>query len=376
MCAGLSALGVETCIVTTDADGEGRLSVPIGKWTSWNGVQSMVFKRNFSESFKYSRGLARWLSAHIRDFDVIHIHAVLSHACLSASAACRRAGVPYVMRPLGTLASWSLGQKAFKKRLLLAAGGARAINHAAAIHCTSDEERASVNRIFPGARCVVIPLGIDDAFLRQEPVSWTERLGRPYVLALSRLHPKKNIEALIEAFVAAPRDEKANWRLVLAGTGDDDYVESLRRLVRARNAEARVQFAGWVEGKEKRELIRHASLFALVSFHENFGVSLLEALACGVPALVSRHVDLAGVVRDAAAGWVVDTPVASLASGLDDALSQTIELEARGLAARGLAKRYAWPDIAAQLVDLYQRVHSSSAPLAADAHPSAVTVRH
>src|SRR6476660_1118503 len=96
MCDALTKSGVETLIVATNADGNGRLNVPVGQRTTWQGVPALFFERDFSESFKYSSGLARWLRSHVREFDVVHIHAVLSHSCLSAARACRVNHVPFV----------------------------------------------------------------------------------------------------------------------------------------------------------------------------------------------------------------------------------------------------------------------------------------
>lgn len=355
MCQALADVGVDALLVSTDADGPGRLDVRLDDRTLWQGVPTMFFGRSFSESFKYSRDLARWLSRRVGDFDVVHIHAVMSHVCLAAAAAAYKARVPYVLRPLGTLAAWSLEQKAMKKRLLLRLVGRSAILRASAIHCTSAEERRGVERAFPGARAVVIPLGIDSAGLAATPVTWTDRDRSPYVLTLSRLHPKKNLEALIRAFAeATDAPPLSSWRLVVAGTGDASYVSSLERLCRDTGLDGRVELVGWADGERKRDLVQRASLFATASFHENFGVSLLEALAAGVPGLVSRHVDLADEVRDAGAGWIVDTDVNSLRAGLTSALGDRTALEARGVEARRMAERYAWPGIASEIVALYR----------------------
>src|SRR5205085_1067284 len=108
MCRALRGGGVDTLIATTDADGEGRLAVELGRHTLFKDVPAIFFSRQWSEAYKYSRPLAHWLDAHVGDFDVVHIHAVFSHACLAAAKACRKRGVPYVVRPLGTLDPWSL----------------------------------------------------------------------------------------------------------------------------------------------------------------------------------------------------------------------------------------------------------------------------
>src|SRR5206468_12552297 len=146
--------------------------------------------------------LAQWLRAHVHTFDVVHIHGVFSHACLAAASASRRANVPYIVRPLGNLAPWSMEQKAARKRLLLKAGVNHMLAGAAAIHCTSEEELRAVERMFKTQHGVVIPLGIDQEILDRPRATAPARDASPYILALSRVHPKKNLEALIHAFAA------------------------------------------------------------------------------------------------------------------------------------------------------------------------------
>jgi glycosyltransferase involved in cell wall biosynthesis len=222
----------------------------------------------------------------------------------------------------------------------------------------------------------VIPLGIDQAFFDSPPVERLDGDGDPYVLALSRIHPKKNLEALIAAFLAVAANQRDRWRLVIAGDGEPHYVEQLRQLAAHSDGDGRVTFAGWVDGVKKRALIQRASLFALTSLHENFGVSVLEALASGVPAILSTEVDLANAVRQHAAGWVVQPTVESIRAGLADAFSHPGERSARGRAARILAGRFAWPGIAAEIVDLYLRLRPGAAPAGHPILSSATTAGH
>ncbi len=356
MCRALAASGIDATIAATDADGPARLRVPISEPTSWGGVPAIFCRKTFSEAYKYSPSLASWLGQHVRDFEIVHIHGLLSHACLAAGAACQRQGVPYVVRPLGTLVPWSLQQKPFKKRLLLACGGMRALRGAAAIHYTSQQERRSVETSLELSGGVVVPLGIDPALLETPVLDSRERDQDRYVLAMSRLHPKKNLDALIEAFIDISETRRDSWRLVIAGTGDGTYAASLRKLVDDRRAQGRVQFVGWIDGEPKLQLVRRASVFALCSKHENFGLSVLEALAAGVPTLLSRQVDLADDVDSANAGWIVDDVHDSLRRALAAAVGDDQARAARGGAARSLAWRFTWPMVAVQLSDLYARL--------------------
>ena len=228
MCRALAHHGIEPMIATTDADGPGRLDLVLGQPTMWQGVPAIAFRRDFSEAYKYSRRLAQWMRHHVREFDVVHIHAVFSHACLAAASACRRAKIPYIVRPLGTLAPWSLQQKPGRKRLMRTLMVNRMLDSAAAVHCTSDAEKRAVDELSLTTRTVVIPLGIDQDWLDQPPVAASDRQRDPYVLVVSRLHPKKNLEPLIESFVEIVRAGGASWRLVIAGSGDAEYVAHTR----------------------------------------------------------------------------------------------------------------------------------------------------
>jgi hypothetical protein len=94
MCRALQASGVDTLVATTDADGGGRLNVPLERVELYDGVRTIFFRRRFTESYKWSGSLSAWVRAHAGDFDAAHIHAVFSHSSIAAGRACRDAGVP------------------------------------------------------------------------------------------------------------------------------------------------------------------------------------------------------------------------------------------------------------------------------------------
>lgn len=361
MCRALRERGVETLIATTDADGDARLEVELGRPKLYGNVPVIFFPRQWSEAFKYSRPLARWLESHVGEFEVVHIHAVFSHACLVAARACRKRGVPYVVRPLGSLDPWSMKQKSARKKLFWHLGVKRMLDGASAIHYTALPEQRLAEESLGLARGVVVPLGIDMKSLSEDgaqparPAAQTDLNEHPYILVLSRLHPKKGLELLLPAFLSLARQrEFAAWRLVLAGDGDAEYVNLLRGLVERDGMRERVVFAGWLEGEQKRTFLRRASLLALTSYQENFGLCVIEALACGVPVIVSPHVNLAPEVEAAGAGWV-----APLESGALESVLAASMCDARGRAQRGAAgqelvrRRFTWGAVADQLVSVY-----------------------
>jgi glycosyltransferase involved in cell wall biosynthesis len=251
-------------------------------------------------------------------------------------------------------------QKPLRKRVLWYLAVDRMLKGAAAIHYTTDEERRLAESSLGLEKGVVIPLGITLNEREQGSDGRThfrhERLGqRPYVLTLSRLHPKKNIEVLIEAFLSlAEQRGYGDWRLVIAGDGEPRYVESLERLVKERGGEERVLLVGWLGGEEKRAALEGAALLALPSHQENFGIAAAEALAAAVPVLVSAQVNLAPEIAARGAGWVTSLDKSEIARTLAEALGDAIERRRRGQAGRRfVAQRLSWERLAADLVRLY-----------------------
>lgn len=353
MCGALREAGVDAVLAATDADGAGRLPVEIGRETVFEGLPAFFFARLASESVKASPGLAHWLRRNVESFDVVHVHGVFAHATLAAARSARRAGVPYLIRPLGQLDPWSLAQGRLRKRLFLGLAGRRAIEAASRIQWTTEDERRLAPREVSRRPGVVIPLGVDEDLFGgpAEPPATRSRT----VLFLSRLHEKKNLEGLVEAFLEVVRGEGlSGWRLRIAGEGDAAYSKRLRELVGRGDTGARIRFVGWLSGDEKRRALREAALLALPSRQENFGIVVAEAMACGTPVLVSEAVNLASMVREAGAGWVVSLDHGDLRRGLCEALRSDEERERRGRAALSVAEtRFRWPAVGRALAAVY-----------------------
>ena len=353
MCRALLASGADVVVATTDADGPDRLPVETGSIVKYDEVPIIFFPRTFSESFKWSGPLASWVHAHASGFDLVHVHAVFSHASFTTGRACRRADVPYLIRPLGNLDPWSLARHRLRKKLLFSLGGRELLRRAVAIHYTSDAERSLAERALPWLpQGVVVPLGVEDDLCASG--STTASNDPRYVLVLCRLDVKKGVDLLIEAFHDLHASGAAgDWSLMIAGDGDPAYVAGLRRLADAGSARERITFRGWVSGPDRKALIAGAGVFALPSHQENFGLSVVEAMACGVPVIVTPGVNVSGEVARHEAGWVVPRERAAWTLALRVALADAAELARRGHQARSLAERFRWPSVGRQLVDVY-----------------------
>jgi len=348
MCRALVRQGIDVTLLTTSAGMQGETKY--GEVLDYKGVPAIFFPVQMGESFKYSRPLSSWLRTNIQDFGLAHIHAVFNHSSVAAAHACQKSGVPYVVRPLGTLDPWSMTQKSLRKRVFWQISGRGIMDHAAAVHYTSEAEKRATESSLGLNHGKVIPLGVETASGNANG----KAVSDPYVLVLSRLHPKKGLDVLIDAFLSLVQHaEFARWRLVLAGDGPVEYVSMLKEKVRA---SSQITFTGWLDGDEKNAMLSGASLLVLPSHQENFGLSVMEALAQSVPVLVSPNVDLAAEIAAANAGWIAPIEKMALAERLAEALADNDELANRGRAGQQLSLKYSWENAARELADLYRAV--------------------
>jgi glycosyltransferase involved in cell wall biosynthesis len=369
MVRALRAQGVDAEVATTNDDGESVLDVPLNTPGEREGVPVRFFSR-FSpplrpvREFAYSQGLARWLEAECGGYDVLHVHAIFSHASTCAMAAARRRRVPFLNRPLGQLCEWSLRQRATKKRLYLALVERANLDAAAALHFTTEQERLEAEPLGLRAPGFVVPHGIDvPDLLPDARARLRARLGLPpdarVVLFLSRVHPKKGLELLIPA-LAQLRDDLLHF--VLAGNAEPpDYERVVDQIVRETGLAARTHRVPFATGEWKQLLLQGADLFALTSHSENFGLAVVEAWAAGTPVVVTPGVALAEEVRRLGLGEVARLEVPAIADAVGGLLTTPDRRAVAGRAARQLAEsKFAWAEVAARLKRQYQQIFSRS----------------
>jgi glycosyltransferase involved in cell wall biosynthesis len=311
-------------------------------------------------SFMASPALVDWLGHHARRFDVVHVHGLLNLVSSLAARKARAFGLPVVVRPFGTLSRYTFGhRRGWIKRRYFQALDRPNLRRARALHFTTAEERDEAG--WHG-------LGIEDrSFVVPPPL--TDHLPRPFdfagkrdILFLSRLHPKKNTEALLRAW-ALLRSRQADVELVIAGDGEPAYVSALIHLADELGVAQSVRFTGFVLGDEKARLLHDAGVFVLPSYQENFGVAVLEAIAAGVPVVVSPHVQLASFVERHRLGRVVDPSPESLAHVLEETLDDMpLRLRCR-LEGPALVSRTFSPDaVGRQLLAMYETVLANRNP--------------
>ncbi len=299
MARSLAMQGITVDVVATITEEDARTKgIEFGKRVEQEGCTVLFFKRQ-TKFYKASLPLHAWLRRHIKDYDLVHIHALFSFASIAAARVARARGVPYIIRPLGLLNAYGMQQrrrvvKQWSFRLL----EKPLLDCAAAIHFTSAQERDEAACLRIKAPAQVIPLGIDLTPFQHLPAAevfhqrFPETRGKEIILFLSRLDPKKGLELLMEAFETL-QGTNPGIHLVIAGSGTGVYTDELRNLARRLAITDITTWAGQLDGELKLSAFAAATLFVLPSHSENFGIALLEAMAAGVACVSSDQVALA-----------------------------------------------------------------------------------
>jgi len=358
----VAALGIDVDVATTTADGDAETDVPLDGPVVERGVRYFYFPRQRPKSWTFSWPLSRWLARYAGSYSVLHVHGLFSCPTLTACWAARRRHVPYVLRPLGALDPWALRVRRWKKVPYFRLLERRNLLHAAVVHAVSPREQRAIEALGLRVRVVTIPLGVDPPAANNRGDHRRREGAAPdsptNVLFLSRLHPKKGIEFLLDAVALLVHEQPL--RLWVAGEGDEAYVRSLKNHAARKGLGTRVTFTGFVAGADKARLFRQADLFVLPSYDENFGIAVAEALSAGLPVVVSDDVALAQHIREAGAGLVVPRDAGDLARAIRALVGDPDLCRRMGEAGRRLAQaEFSWPVVGDRLGALYGELVAS-----------------
>lgn len=320
--------------------------------------------------YSYSPGLKSWIAKNARDYDLVVVNGIWQYHSWAAFEALRSIRKPYVLFTHGMLDPWfnkAYPLKHLKKQIYWLWRERKVVAGAAKVLFTSEEERAVSARAFIPYRAngVVVPYGTQqpppttsadiELLLSKHP----KLVGKKVFLYLSRLHEKKGLDILLNAF--ANIKEHSDAHLLIVGTGDREYVESLSRLAGRVGVSDRVTWAGMLQGGLKWAAFRVADAFVLPSHQENFGIAVVEALGAGVPVLISNKVNIWREVVADGAGVVFSDDVA----GTEEALRKWLTLSAeckdvfRTASLECFQQRYTVDRMADALIDVANdfRVH-------------------
>lgn len=312
--------------------------------------------------------IAPVLRESIAACDVVHIHSLWEEIQHRAARIALDLDTPYLITPNGMLAPWSLAQSVLKKRLYMAWRLRNNLDRAAAIHYTTPMERDLAAALRIAAPPLVETLGVNLSEFETLPERGVIRRAypqvgdRPIIMFLGRLYPGKGLEHLIPALA---RMQRRDAMLLAVGPDSDGYQRELADLAETHGVADRVIFTGLLSGAARVEALVDATLFALPSDHENFGVAVIEALAAGVPAVISKEVGIRDALERAGVCAVTERDADALAATLDrwlndDALRNETAQKARPFVWR----TYNWAEIARRWIGHYRDLAAGRPPVA------------
>ena len=309
-------------------------------------------------------GYSPVLAAQIEEFqpEVLHLHGLFTWSSQIARRWGRKHGRPVVIAPHGMVEPWALSNSAWKKRIFGALVEDDNLARAACVHALSADEAGHVRKM--GLKCPIalVPNGFDIGSVqggrsRARLRSILPEVGeRKIALFLGRVHPKKGLLPLVEAWAGQLRehgDAVPEWVLVVAGPDQLGFTGEVRGRVRALRIDAHVVFSGALYGAEKAAVLAATEVFLLPSFSEGVPMALLEAMAWGIPVLATRACNID--VEAPGAGLLCEPEPSSIASQLGRLMAM-MDDERRAMGARGRAEvesRYAWDRIARDLLSVY-----------------------
>jgi len=292
--------GLQVEVFTTLANGRTELAFPAGTVTWIDKVPVWFFKRLSKDHSHFSPALLKHLFNTIRKTDepvIIHIHAWWNLVSILACLIAQIKNVPVVLSPRGTLSSYSFSNKhtSFKRWMHLLAG--KKLLAKCFFHATSEQEKQDLTQVIHPKFIKVIPNFISLPTYPIPTVNLKNSILK--LLFFSRIEAKKGLEILLEALHGIDLP----YRLTIAGTGEPEYISSLKKIVDKNSMQLLVNWIGFQNDESKFEVLQAHDLLVLPSYNENFGNVVIESLAVGTAVLISDHVGLADYVTTNSLGW-------------------------------------------------------------------------
>ena len=345
----LASKGIDVTVYTTNAGLEGM--VPPDREIPIDGVKVTYFSFSHlldfigTSGWQFSLPMTRALKSTIIDFDIVYIVALWNFPIAASSYFCRKAEKPYIISPRGLLYPYTFQNRLWKKFPYFHLIAKRDLKCASAIHYTTlDEFENCHSTLGLTNQALVIPNGIDlsefknqwkkDGFIKH----YNYLSGKRLITFLGRINWKKGLDILIKSFAMLSK-QMCDVHLMIAGNDDEGYGRRIKKLINEYGMgyldygqndevfskdtfnEVKVTFTGMLSGREKLELLSCSDLFALPSYSENFGMSVVEAMACGTPVVISNKVGIHKEVREKSAGIVVEANPDDLLSGIKTLLN-------------------------------------------------------
>lgn len=279
--------------------------------------------------------------------DIVHINGIWAPQNWGFQKVAQELGIKVVLSPHGMLEPWIVSHNPWKKKIGLFLYQNKAIRTADHLHATALMEKESIRNLGYINDIAIIPNGIDLSEIKKKKKYY----GSKKIVFLSRIHPKKGIELLLDAWRTT---NTAGWSLEIAGNGDASYIQILTQNASDIN---NVHFVGAKYGEEKWDFLRAADVMILPTHSENFGIVVAESLAVGLPVITTKGTPWEDLNAHNC-GWWIDLSVNNISSTLTTVFLKDAE-ELQELGENGMKliqAKYNINQIGIDIIKLYNKI--------------------
>lgn len=334
--AGLNAMGIEAWLMTLE-NGEEPWVDGVARFANGSAFENVLLRAKP---------------------DIVHIHGIWNLGLHRCAVICRRWNIPYVIAPRGMLEPWSLQQKRFKKRIARYLYQDKDLKYAAALHATAESEARQFGKLGFMNPVIVSPNGVNVP----KTLDRTAHQDRS-ILFVSRMHPKKGVLELVEAFAlcATCSPQLKDWHVELVYTTNSDLEIEYEAKVKSRVDELgfddKFIFTGSLDDDAKWQAYARADLFVLPTYSENFGIVVAEALWASVPVVTTKGTPWNELDTEKCGKWI-DIGVEPLAEALKEMIAMSDDAR-RQMGAKGrklVEGKYTWGAVVKAMVKGYEDI--------------------
>lgn len=354
LCKYLNGLGIQTLILSVKLHASEHNHV-----IEQNDLQWESFDFDYSKKLRVSKKFRNRVEGLAKEEGTIfHVHNSWNYVPYLANSIRKKYSIPLVISVRGSMYPWSLKQRKWVKRLAWNFFQRKALEDASVIHATEENEAKALRELGIKNKISIVPNGVELSFSKIKRNEAIKLLGLKknvrYVLFLSRIHPKKGVEYLIESF-SKLTDEFPNWELLIVGpVGDQKYYHELTRKVTTNGLSEKIHFLGSIEGEKKRAVFSASEIFVLPSHTENFGIVIAEALVYNLPVITTTGTPWKEI-EEYKSGWYIKLDQEKLTIALSEAMSKDEKrLTKIGENSNKFIKNYSWEIQAKKMLEVYE----------------------
>ena len=324
LCKALMGSGHDVSLIATNAGMDDHQPQVLNEFSLYEGVNVAFYETQHCIFGNYvSYGFFSELRDNIKLFDLVLIHSIYRFSSTIAAFYARKNNIPYILRPHGTLTPFLVNnRRSFIKKLYINIFEKKSFKNAAAVQFSSKlEMHEAAKYIKEIKKSIIISEGInvDDYVNVPNTGSFETKFpqvkGKFRLLFLGRFHPKKGLDLLLDAFQLI-YERFPDMHLVLAGSGDDEYIEQIRNRIDSMSLTEYITITGRISEELKSAVLVESDAFILPSYGENFGLAVVEAMASNLPVIITNRVGISDIILQGDAGIVTSCDVPELVNAV------------------------------------------------------------